>query len=112
MYKQIADQLRELIASGELPAGRRLPSVRTLAGDLGVNLNTVARAYRMLREEGFVEIGGRSGVKVCGPDAAGGRVEKGKLLKELRAVVARLRMTGLGKDELRRVVSEEIDSLI
>ena len=67
VYAQVAHQIRQLIASGSLVPGTTLPSVRRLAGDLGVNLNTIARAYRMLEEEGFLIIRGRSGAKVAAP---------------------------------------------
>lgn len=67
VYAQVAHQLRQLIASGALSPGMTLPSVRGLAGDLGVNLNTIARAYRLLEGEGFLVILGRSGVKVAAP---------------------------------------------
>jgi DNA-binding transcriptional regulator YhcF (GntR family) len=46
-----------------------LPSVRQLASDLGVNLNTVARAYRLLKAEGFLSIKDRAGVTVDAPAA-------------------------------------------
>ena len=67
VYEQIARQIRESVAAGELPAGTPLPTVRVMASDLGVNLNTVARAYWLLEEEGFVRIRDRSGVEVAAP---------------------------------------------
>src|SRR5512137_331654 len=66
-YEQIARQIRAHIAGGGLTAGTPLPGVRTLAADLGVNLNTVARAYRLLADQGFVRIRDRSGVAVAAP---------------------------------------------
>ena len=56
IYRQIVDQLRQLLAAGTLRPGDPLPSVRQLAADLGVNLNTVAIAYRELAGEGLVKI--------------------------------------------------------
>lgn len=53
---QIKQQLAYLIAGGRLQPGERLPDVRTLADRLGVNLHTVRRAYRMLAEDGLVEV--------------------------------------------------------
>jgi len=50
LYLQIADQVKYLIATGGLQPGERLPSVRQLAADLGVNFNTVAHAYKELGE--------------------------------------------------------------
>ena len=50
IYIQIVEQIRRLVASGELKQGDQLPTVRQLATDLRVNFNTVARAYRLLDE--------------------------------------------------------------
>ena len=50
IYQQITDGIKDLIARGELREGMTLPSVRQVAGDLGVNLNTVVVAYRQLQE--------------------------------------------------------------
>ncbi len=60
------------VDAGELIAGTRLPAVRRLAADLGVAPNTVARAYRELEADGFLETRGRNGtiVKAKGGDAA------------------------------------------
>jgi len=54
IYVQIMEQIRQMIASGELKLGDQLPTVRQLATDLRVNWNTVARAYRMLDEAGLI----------------------------------------------------------
>jgi DNA-binding transcriptional regulator YhcF (GntR family) len=67
VYEQVANQLRRIVASSDLDPGTALPSVRQLAGDLGVNLNTIARAYRLLEEEGFLLIRDRAGVEVAAP---------------------------------------------
>ncbi len=53
-YQQIVEQIKALIASGALPPGAPLPSVRQLAGDLGINVNTVVAAYRALESERLV----------------------------------------------------------
>ena len=50
IYIQIMEQIRSLVASGELKEGDQLPTVRQLATDLRINFNTVARAYHMLDE--------------------------------------------------------------
>jgi GntR family transcriptional regulator len=54
IYQQIVAQIRQIIASGELAPGARLPTVRQLAAELGVNFNTVARAYRLLDQAGLI----------------------------------------------------------
>ncbi|MEQ8328501.1 MAG: winged helix-turn-helix domain-containing protein, partial [Parvibaculum sp.] len=55
LYRQLYDALREAILEGRLHPGARLPSSRTLAGDLGVGRNTVLAAYDQLTAEGYLE---------------------------------------------------------
>lgn len=54
IYVQIIDQVKHMIATGALHPDDQLPTVRQLAADLRVNFNTIARAYRMLDEEGLI----------------------------------------------------------
>jgi GntR family transcriptional regulator len=109
VYAQIAGQIRSLIATGEIPAGTVLPSVRVVAVDLGVNMNTVARAYRMLEEEGFLRIHERAGAEVIAPSqAATGSERTERLREDLAATLARLRQTGVGVAALRRWVEHEL----
>jgi DNA-binding transcriptional regulator YhcF (GntR family) len=63
-YEQIRLRIATLAASGELPAGTKLPPVRTLATELGLATNTVARAYRELETAGLVETRGRLGTVI------------------------------------------------
>jgi DNA-binding transcriptional regulator YhcF (GntR family) len=110
VYAQIARQVRARISGGDLKPGAVLPSVRTLASDLGVNLNTVARAYRQLEDGGFVAIAGRSGVRVSPPGSAAA-AKRDDLRERLRDVLARLRQAGLAPKELERIASKEIAAL-
>jgi GntR family transcriptional regulator len=55
-YRQIADQLRTLAVEGAIVPGDSLPPVRRLALELGVHFNTIAEAYRVLAQEGFLNI--------------------------------------------------------
>ncbi len=64
-YEQLRRQLAQLAASGELPAGTRLPTVRELAGQLHLAANTVARAYRELESSGLLETRGRAGTFIA-----------------------------------------------
>jgi GntR family transcriptional regulator len=54
IYIQLTEQIKHMIASGELQPGDQLPTVRQLAADLRVNFNTVARSYRLLDEESII----------------------------------------------------------
>lgn len=104
VYQQVADQIRHLVASGALCPGKTLPSVRRLAGDLGVNLNTIARAYRLLESEGFLVIRNRAGVTVAAPAAEVEDTTRERLGEELRSTLARLRQAGMDSDEGTRSV--------
>lgn len=75
-YEQIVAQTVEAIGTGQLVPREKLPPVRTLATRLGVAVNTVAKAYRQLEEEGHVETRGRGGTLVRAgraPASASGR---------------------------------------
>lgn len=65
VYLQIRDEIVAAIARGELLPADRLPSVRALASDLGVNLHTVNKAYAVLRDEGYLLMRGRAGAVVA-----------------------------------------------
>ena len=65
-YEQIRAGIVEQVATRKLTAGDRLPTVRRLAEDLGVAVNTVARAYRELEQQGAIETRGRAGTFVTG----------------------------------------------
>ena len=65
LYLQLRDAVIAGIASGELRPGEALPSVRSLAEDLGINLHTVNKAYATLRDEGYVIMLGRRGAYVA-----------------------------------------------
>jgi DNA-binding transcriptional regulator YhcF (GntR family) len=68
-YEQLRSQVRVMVASGALARGTRLPTIRQLAGDLGLAVNTVGRAYRELEAEGVIETRGRHGTVVTGAPA-------------------------------------------
>ncbi|MFN3950604.1 GntR family transcriptional regulator [Microbacterium sp.] len=72
-FEQVRAQIIAAIDDGSLVAGTRLPPVRTLAAELNLAANTVARAYRELEEAGYVETRGRAGTLVRGGDAASTR---------------------------------------
>ena len=65
-FEQLRVQLTTRAASGDLPAGTRLPTVRALAAELGLAVNTVAKAYRALETDGVITTEGRRGTFVSG----------------------------------------------
>ena len=81
-FQQIMDQFRSLIERGELRAGDSLPTVRQLAGDLGVAPNTVARAYAELQEEGLLTSEGRRGTRVAAGVSANDKSTRTRTLQD------------------------------
>ncbi|MGN9807875.1 GntR family transcriptional regulator [Micromonospora sp. BQ11] len=76
-YEQVRAQLAAQVGDGRLPVGTRLPTVRQLAADLDLAVNTVARAYRELEAAGLVETRGRHGTVVApGRDDARDRLHR------------------------------------
>lgn len=69
-YEQVQTQIASLIAVGSLAPGTRLPTVRSLAADLGVAAGTVARAYKQLEAAGMVTTNRRQGTVVAGSQQA------------------------------------------
>jgi len=108
VYEQVAGQVRQLVASGTLAPGTPLPSVRQLASDVGVNLNTIARAYRLLEAEGFLAIKDRAGVFVAAPAVRAKTTVKKELQNQLSVTIARLRQAGVSHDELLALVEREV----
>ncbi|KAB8159503.1 GntR family transcriptional regulator [Streptomyces sp. 3MP-14] len=72
-YEQLCLQVAEQARGGRLPVGYRLPTVRALAAELGVAVNTVAKAYRTLEADGVVETRGRQGTFVASARTAAAR---------------------------------------
>jgi DNA-binding transcriptional regulator YhcF (GntR family) len=99
-YEQLRTQLATRAASGDLPAGTRLPTVRALAAELGLAVNTVARAYRELEADGVITTQGRRGTFVAAT-AAGRSTEAAEAAA---AYVATARRLGLTLPEATRLV--------
>ena len=96
-FEQIRSQVTELIATGTLAPGTRLPTVRALAADLGIAVGTVARAYRELESAGFVESRRRHGTTVSGTPPAPTPAEVDEAADQL---LTRARAAGLGWEDL------------
>lgn len=100
-YEQVRVQLATRIDDGRLPAGSRLPTVRALAGDLGLAVNTVARVYKELEADGLVATEGRRGTRVTG------RVTTPTAAREAAAALAlEARRAGLTLAEATRLLEQ------
>jgi GntR family transcriptional regulator len=106
----VADELRALIAGGALREGEHLPPVRQLAADLGVNLNTVATAYRELQGEGLLAIRHGAGAVVASRTARDRSEEE--LRRPLRAALTGMVLAGLPRVEIMNIVQSELRGLL
>ena len=98
IYLQIIRHIKRGIAAGTVAAGDELPSRRVLSAQLGVNPNTVQKAYRLLEEEGLIT--SRSGAKseVCIPPGGVETIRAQLLEQEMAVLVQNLRQSGLDKE--------------
>ena len=107
LYQQIVDGVKALIARGDLREGVTLPSVRQVAGDVGVNLNTIAFAYRQLQEEGFLTVRHGAGAVVSSRRVHD--VEEDELRKPLRTALTQLILAGRSDREIVAAVRQELE---
>ena len=106
-YKQLILQVEMAIADGRLTQGDQLPTVRSLAVDLKINPNTVARAYSQLEVRGIVTTQQGTGTFVSDRKVEHGEVERERVLAELtRNVVAQAGAYGISIPELLRSLQE------
>jgi GntR family transcriptional regulator len=110
LYQQLVDEIKTLIAKGELAQGTSLPPVRQVASDLGVNLNTVAFAYRRLQKEGLIRIRHGSGAVVISQTVQ--QTPEDGLRNQLRTALTQLVLAGLKPSEIKGLISEELDELL
>ncbi|WP_342454502.1 GntR family transcriptional regulator [Ornithinimicrobium cryptoxanthini] len=108
-FAQLRVQITDQVARGVLVPGDRLPTVRQLAGDLGIAPNTVARAYRELEGDGVLEGRGRAGTFVRAAVADGRATSAGASARAAAQRYAELtRSLGLPPDEALAVVRQAL----
>jgi GntR family transcriptional regulator len=109
LVDQIAQGIRQLIAIGELKPGDTLPTVRQLATDLGVNFNTVSRAYQILETDGLVRTLRRRGTEVIasGETIRGSKAEnKSRIKRELEEALVNARLAGLDREAIEKLFQQ------
>jgi GntR family transcriptional regulator len=109
LYRQVVDGIKALIARGSLRQGMAVPSVRQVAGDLGVNLNTIASAYRELEREGFLNVRHGAGTVVAQRRPREG--DESQVRKPLRTALMELVLAGRSDREIVGVVRQELETL-
>ncbi|HET6276887.1 MAG TPA: GntR family transcriptional regulator [Candidatus Cybelea sp.] len=99
-YQQVVAQIQAAIERGDLTPESILPTVRQLAGDLGIAPNTVARAYGELQSEGWLVGDGRRGTRVAGQIPVNRRARMRSLRESAERYVESLRHRGFTVDEI------------
>jgi GntR family transcriptional regulator len=94
LHDQVAAEIRRAIADGEAGPGERLPLAKDLAAVLGVNKNTVLRAFHVLRDEGLLDFSRGRGVTVSGTP------QRGAVLTRVRDLVEFARHQGYQREEV------------
>ena len=105
IYMQLRNQIILGIATSVLREGDALPSVRQLAGDIGINMHTVNKAYALLRQEGFVTIDRRKGA-VISIDA-----DKVRAMEEMKQNLTVAMAWGCCKNVTREEVHQLVDEI-
>ena len=102
LYMQLRNQIILGIATSQYQEGEALPSVRSLADMIGINMHTVNKAYSVLKQEGFVKVDRRRGVIIA--------VDIDKLQamemiqKELRVLLAQASCKNISRDEIHDMI--------
>ena len=102
VFAQLINQIKKAVLSGELRSGAALPSIRQLANDMGLNHNTVAKAYRLLERDAVIETKGYRGTFIH-PDAkANSAVDLNAwVTSTLSETIKTLRGSGVTDSEIR-----------
>jgi GntR family transcriptional regulator len=108
IYLQVVERIKERLASGQLKPGDQLPTVRSLASDLRVNFNTVARAYRIMDEAGIISTQQGRGTYILEmppPEIIGSMREKA--LEDLtQRFIADAERLGAAPDVISKILNE------
>jgi len=110
IYLQVVERIKERLASGKLKPGDQLPTVRSLASDLRVNFNTIARAYRIMDEAGIISTQQGRGTYILempSPQVIGSL--RTKALQDLtRRYIVDAERLGAAPDELNNILNEQL----
>lgn len=99
IYTQIREEIIKAIASGELKINESLPSVRNMAGEIGVNLHTVNKSYNLLKDEGYINIDRRKGGVVNKLPLTNTEISDNKIKNMLDILVAQAYLTGMSQED-------------
>jgi DNA-binding transcriptional regulator YhcF (GntR family) len=105
IYLQIRNQVVMGIADGRLSAGEKLPTIRALANETGINMMTASKAYALLKQEGFIQTDRRSGAVVCEGIKGAGRIS-GRVEQGLRLLIAEALLSGVARRDFLELCAQ------
>ncbi len=105
IYRQIVERVTELVLLGVWPEGTQLPSVRSLALELGTNPNTIQKAYQELESRGIIRSAAGRGSFVAGREAAQG-ILRAQAESSLREAAQKAVLAGLTREEAAKLIDE------
>jgi len=108
IYIQIMENIKSKIARGELKPGSKLPSVRELSGDMGVNPNTIARAYSELEREGVIVTRRGQGTYVTDDHQKVLKIRDEMAASALSTFLESLRALGLSNEEILNLIAKTL----
>jgi DNA-binding transcriptional regulator YhcF (GntR family) len=103
IYRQLKTAIIKGILSGELKPGERLPSVRQLGCDLGINLHTVNKVYNLLKDEGYIHIHRNQGAIIAVPPIAS-KEDLTDFVKLLFPILIEMRARNITKTQLDELI--------
>lgn len=104
IYEQIRRGIIKSLSQNDLKYGEALPSVRQLASDIGVNLHTVNKAYKMLEEDGIIVMDRRFGSKIVDKTKDISESQKKKVKEELDFIIALAKVKNIEKSDLDELI--------
>lgn len=109
IYLQLMRQVQHAVQTGVLKDGDLMPGIRTLAEELAVSHNTIAKAYTELEHEGLLELRHGSGAYICARRNVRSRTDMIRGAQErVREFIDSLRHEGLADEEIRRLCEAEL----
>ncbi|MBE5818776.1 MAG: GntR family transcriptional regulator [Clostridiales bacterium] len=109
VYIEVAEKYREYIKLGLIKNGDKLPSIRTAASELGINPNTMARAYALLEDEGYISSIPKKGIYVTYAEEQNKKEDTNKnenVLLPCNDVIEELKSKGYSKEQILKAIEE------
>jgi len=103
IYRQIRDQVVLGVAEGRLAAGERLPTIRALAEECGINMMTVSKAYQLLKQEGYIHTDRRCGTTVS---AKKPEILPDRIREDLLLALSEAKAAGVSAEDVFALIKE------